>query len=368
MNEIRSTSSPATDETVATRSVADTALGAPGTTKTEPKEQPRRFIGVCRAGNGRWKARLRNRGPKETVGYFATAEEAAAAYDQRAYALRGEAAALNFERGPDGKPDVSRRARSRPKPVGDGLFTSRFVGVWRQGAAWHTSIKISVACKHYIGAFAAEEDAAVAFDRAAYALRGDGATLNFHRGADGLPDPSRPTGARREDAYAVQRATRGAAAWTFKLAPARAAAAVVAAAAAAADSAPVLTDASALDGSPSQPARRRRSDRKPALLTREELEALAVVRAALTSGIKRLPFRSSRAARSDAASRATDGDGGGFTVSAGAANSSSSSSSATHGDVGGVQVLQPSARSRGGSRKRKTDAAAADAAAPSAAA
>lgn len=56
------------------------------------------FHGVDRVGakKDRWRAKINHNNRKISLGTFATAEEAARAFDAAAYTLRGEHAALNF--------------------------------------------------------------------------------------------------------------------------------------------------------------------------------------------------------------------------------------------------------------------------------
>lgn len=55
------------------------------------------FKGVSfRTTKGKWQARLRNNYAYESLGYYATAEEAARAYDARALELWGDFARLNY--------------------------------------------------------------------------------------------------------------------------------------------------------------------------------------------------------------------------------------------------------------------------------
>jgi hypothetical protein len=55
------------------------------------------YFGVYQLRNQKsWNARIRQGGQSHYLGYFSTPEEAARAYDKKAYELRGEFARLNF--------------------------------------------------------------------------------------------------------------------------------------------------------------------------------------------------------------------------------------------------------------------------------
>lgn len=54
------------------------------------------YKGLNQTASGRWKAEVRAEGRRHHVGTFATAEEAARAYDEAAKRLHGEFARLNF--------------------------------------------------------------------------------------------------------------------------------------------------------------------------------------------------------------------------------------------------------------------------------
>lgn len=70
--------------------------------ETDGKKEPRkekRFIGVRKRPSGKYAAEIRDstrNGARVWLGTFGTAEEAAMAYDQAAFAMRGSLARLNF--------------------------------------------------------------------------------------------------------------------------------------------------------------------------------------------------------------------------------------------------------------------------------
>ena len=71
--------------------------------RTPGRGSSSRFIGVYRAGNGRWRAQIRKDGRKHCIGTFESETEAARARDAQAKRLFGEFASLNI---PDPLPQV----------------------------------------------------------------------------------------------------------------------------------------------------------------------------------------------------------------------------------------------------------------------
>jgi hypothetical protein len=69
---------------------------------------------------GRWRARIYDGTKNQNLGFYATAEEAAIAHDDTAYALHGETARLNFPDRPHGSSQIGRAKASAGKPPSTG--------------------------------------------------------------------------------------------------------------------------------------------------------------------------------------------------------------------------------------------------------
>jgi hypothetical protein len=67
--------------------------------RTLNKDNTSGFKGVLRMPNGRWRAKIGIAGKRVHIGYFATAEDAARAYDAKAVELWGEHAKTNEQLG-----------------------------------------------------------------------------------------------------------------------------------------------------------------------------------------------------------------------------------------------------------------------------
>lgn len=129
------------------------------------------YRGVCRAVRSwGWQANIQVNGRRIALGYFDSEEDAAVAYNQAArhYYKDVPESALN--------PVADRPVRRRnPRPAP----TSQYRGVsWdKQRRGWYAQIQVD-GKKHYIGVYASEHDAALAYNRAALDLVGIGARLN----------------------------------------------------------------------------------------------------------------------------------------------------------------------------------------------
>jgi len=157
------------------------------------------YTGVSRSGlNGRWRAQLSTRGRTVHLGTFATAEEAAKAWDRAAVQERGKAAVTNFSLSdylnPDGslKPDVTASANAGKNEDGSGTGHKTFRGVYHRlylvearlfeadfyvtsgtYGRWKARIVVN-GQKIHLGTFATAEEAAKAWD-----LKAIGKILNL---------------------------------------------------------------------------------------------------------------------------------------------------------------------------------------------
>jgi hypothetical protein len=112
------------------------------------------------------------------LGCWESEADAALAYDSAARFYLGARARLNF-------PDIKSAAKDAATLCAESLregkrrYSSRFIGVCREGALWRAAIRHE-GRRFHLGRFDSEEDAARAYDTKALELRGDEARLNFH--------------------------------------------------------------------------------------------------------------------------------------------------------------------------------------------
>jgi len=148
------------------------------------------YTGVSRSGlNGRWRAQLSTRGRTVHLGTFASAEEAAQAWDRAAVQERGKAAVTNFALSDyinsDGsvKTEVesaSQSAKGQREDECNSRGHKSFRGVYHSGTYGRWKARIVVkGHKIHLGTFASAEDAARAWDLKALEYRGAGTVTNF---------------------------------------------------------------------------------------------------------------------------------------------------------------------------------------------
>lgn len=128
------------------------------------------FRGVAPCGE-RWLAEIKHDKHRYQLGSFATAEEAALAYDKAALSLYGDKAQLNH-------PLEQVIAWAAPPRRLRASNSSGYRGVKRIGRRWGAGLHAAGIAKH-LGMFDTAEEAARAYDAAALEAYGDRAILNF---------------------------------------------------------------------------------------------------------------------------------------------------------------------------------------------
>lgn len=135
------------------------------------------FKGVYRRPSGAWIARIwiPEKKGRKYIGSYATAEDAARAYDHAATTLFGPAAYRNFpaEDIPEPPPSLGDKKQKSK--------TSQYHGVSKasEGNRWMARISGGPNGTKYIGRYGTEEEAALAYDREAVERFGSAAKLNF---------------------------------------------------------------------------------------------------------------------------------------------------------------------------------------------
>jgi len=139
-----------------------------------------RYVGVSFDPNRRarpWLATFAIGATPYALGRYARESEAAEAHDRAVRWYKPPQANLNF---PRRKLDPASIEALRNERVHEAKKStrSRFIGVFPQGSGFSASIRHHIR-RHYLGAFDTEEEAAIAFDKAALRLRGTRTRLNF---------------------------------------------------------------------------------------------------------------------------------------------------------------------------------------------
>jgi hypothetical protein len=141
------------------------------------RRQASQYRGVCwHKSNNKWIAHIKYDGKDHHIGYFEDEEEAAKAYDKAAREHHGEKAQLNC---PTKKEQAAEEAKQqRWINCGEGGLKYRGVYWDKRSKKWQAEIRYD-GKKHYLGSFEGEEGAAMAYDQAARAHKGENAQLNF---------------------------------------------------------------------------------------------------------------------------------------------------------------------------------------------
>ncbi|KAG1659226.1 hypothetical protein FOA52_008995 [Chlamydomonas sp. UWO 241] len=152
------------------------------------------FLGVSWLDSkGLWRVRIRDPTLKRLahIGYYATEEEAARAYDWAALNMQGHDAKRNFPHELVTAPPVSTGERRRERK------TSKYLGVsYHKGAsAWRADLwDPQLQRRERIGSFASEEEAARAYDYTAFQICGPNAKRNF---AEPITEPPLSLGVKQ---------------------------------------------------------------------------------------------------------------------------------------------------------------------------
>jgi AP2-like factor (euAP2 lineage) len=149
-----------------------------GEERTQRRNGSSRYIGISWVkAKSSWGVRVTDPQTKRRlhIGYYASEEDAARAYDCAAVQAHGPGAKRNFPG------EVISEA---PETVGEERkqrSSSRYIGItWnKDSSTWVAYLRDKQAQRRHIGCYASEEDAARAYDCAAVQVHGPGAKLNF---------------------------------------------------------------------------------------------------------------------------------------------------------------------------------------------
>ena len=133
------------------------------------------YLGVCprRGANKSWAATIVVEGNRKRLGSWASAEEAAEAYDRAVLMYRGEKAIRNFPKRRS-SPAAAARLRAEAHQAYKARTSSKYRGVFHRIRGWLAKVG-----DHFLGTWQSEEKAAEAHDRAMLFLGGLTGKRNF---------------------------------------------------------------------------------------------------------------------------------------------------------------------------------------------
>jgi hypothetical protein len=157
------------------------AISKPPVTKGDERKQcnSSRYLGVSwHKATSSWAVSLTDPQTKrrQSVGYFASEEDAARAYDCAAVQVNGPASKRNFPGEAISEPPVSLGEQRKQRS------SSRFIGVMWHKASSSFRVELydsQTKSKRHIGCYTSEEDAARAYDHAVVEAHGPDAKRNF---------------------------------------------------------------------------------------------------------------------------------------------------------------------------------------------
>lgn len=138
-----------------------------------------KYKGVSYYKQGKkWRARIQLNGKQKLLGYFASEDEAAKAYNKAALELFGDHAYQNVLSKNNNSDAVAIETKKMPQLRSSKNKKIKYKGVYTNHNKYQARVRENGSEK-YLGTFDTPEQAAKAYDKKAYELYGDKAILNF---------------------------------------------------------------------------------------------------------------------------------------------------------------------------------------------